>query len=73
MLRKKSKGEYYYLNENKRVDGDSLKNKDVTVRIRDTGKQVRIKIKDLKESLRKSINEGGDMLKSGKIVNTRKK
>ena len=55
------------------IDGDSLKNKDVTVRIRDTGKQVRIKIKDLKESLRKSINEGGDMLKSGKIVNTRKK
>ena len=55
------------------IDGDSLKNKDVTVRIRDNGKQVRIKIKDLKESLRKSINEGEDILRLGRIVDTRKK
>ena len=55
------------------IDGDSLKNKDVTVRIRGTGEQVRIKIRDLKESLRKSINEGKDLLKLGKVVNTRKK
>lgn len=49
------------------VDGDSLKDKDITVRVRDTGKQVRIKIDKLKESLRKAI-EGEDILKSGKLV-----
>ncbi len=49
------------------VDGDSLKNKDVTIRDRDTGKQVRIKIDKLKESLRKAI-DGEDILKFGKLV-----
>jgi glycyl-tRNA synthetase len=49
------------------VDGDSLKNKDVTVRWRDTSKQVRIKIDKLKESLRRAIN-GEDILKFGKLV-----
>ena len=55
------------------VDEDSLKKKDVTVRVRDSAEQVRIKIKDLKESLRKVINGEEDILKLGKIVNTRKK
>jgi len=55
------------------VDDDSLKKKEVTVRIRDSAEQVRIKIKDLKESLKKAIDEGRDMLKFGKIVDTRKK
>ena len=55
------------------IDEDSLKKKEVTVRIRDSAEQVRIKIKDLKESLRKAIDEGEDILKFGKIVNTRKK
>ena len=55
------------------IDEDSVKNKDVTVRLRDSGEQVRIKIKDLKSSLRKSIYEDEDMLKLGKIVDTKKK
>jgi glycyl-tRNA synthetase len=37
------------------VDHDSLKNHDVTIRDRDTTQQVRIKIKDLKDALRKLI------------------
>lgn len=55
------------------VDEESLKKKNVTVRIRDTGEQVRIKIKDLKESLRKAINDGVNILELGKLVDTRKK
>lgn len=35
------------------IDGESLKNNDVTVRDRDTGKQIRVKISELKEKLRK--------------------
>ncbi len=54
------------------IDGDSIKNKDVTIRLRDTGEQVRIKIKDLKDSLRRAIN-GENILEFGKKVNTRKK
>ena len=38
------------------IDHDTLKNNDVTIRNRDDTKQVRIKIKDLKETLRKLIN-----------------
>src|SRR3989344_4315815 len=55
------------------IDEDSLKKKEVTVRIRDNAEQIRIKIKNLKESLRKAIDEGEDILKFGEIVNTRKK
>ena len=55
------------------VDEESLKKKDVTVRWRDTGEQVRIKIKDLKESLRRAINGKENILKLGKVVDTRKK
>ncbi len=54
------------------VDAESLKNKDVTVRGRDSAEQVRIKIKDLKEILKKAI-EGENILKFGKKVDTRKK
>jgi glycyl-tRNA synthetase len=39
------------------IDHDSLKSNDVTIRDRDTTKQIRVKIKDLKEALRKLINE----------------
>ncbi len=52
------------------IDQDSLKKKDVTIRLRDTTKQVRVKIKDLKEVLRKAI-EGQNILKQGKLVETR--
>ena len=39
------------------IDGDSVKGKDVTIRNRDTTKQVRVKISDLKEVLRKLIEK----------------
>jgi len=55
------------------IDEDSIKKKEVTVRIRDSAEQARIKIKDLRESLKKAINEGENILKFGKIVDTRKK
>ncbi len=54
------------------IDEDSIKNKDVTVRDRDTGEQVRIKIKNLKNSLIEAIN-GKNILELGKLVDTRKK
>ncbi|MBT3398334.1 glycine--tRNA ligase [archaeon] len=38
------------------VDSDSIKQKDVTIRNRDDGKQVRIKIPELKDTLRKLIS-----------------
>ena len=54
------------------VDGDSIKNNDVTVRIRDTREQIRIKINNLKDALRNAIHE--ENIKSfGKLVDTRKK
>lgn len=39
------------------LDRDSLKNKDVTIRNRDTTKQIRIKISELKNVLRKLISQ----------------
>ena len=54
------------------VDGDSLKNKDVTVRLRDNGEQVRIKENLLIDCLKKVI-EGENIFKFGKKVDTRKK
>lgn len=39
------------------VDFDSLKKEDVTIRERDTTQQKRVKIKDLKETLRKLLNK----------------
>ena len=50
------------------VDGDSLKNKDVTIRDRDTTKQIRVKISELKEVLRKLINGEIEFEKAGKLV-----
>ena len=38
------------------IDGDSLKNKDVTIRNRDDTKQIRVKISDLKKILADLIN-----------------
>ncbi|MDO8528844.1 MAG: glycine--tRNA ligase [Nanoarchaeota archaeon] len=54
------------------IDEESLKNKDVTIRIRDTTEQIRVKIKDLQEVLRKGIH-GENILKLGKKIETRKK
>jgi glycyl-tRNA synthetase len=42
------------------VDFESLKDEDVTIRDRETTEQVRVKIKDLKETLRRLIN--GELL-----------
>jgi glycyl-tRNA synthetase len=49
------------------IDEESLKNNDVTIRDRDTKKQVRVKIVELKEVMRKIINEGHSVLEFGKI------
>ena len=52
------------------VDNQTLKDKTVTVRDRDTTQQVRIKIGNLKEIINKVIN-GENLLKLGKKVDTR--
>ncbi|MEK6945952.1 MAG: glycine--tRNA ligase [Nanoarchaeota archaeon] len=49
------------------IDEESLKRKDVTVRERDTTKQIRIKIADLKNSLKKIVDGDLDFEKAGKI------
>jgi len=38
------------------IDYDSIKNKDVTIRDRDSEKQIRVKEKDLKETLQDLIS-----------------
>ena len=55
------------------IDGDSAKNKDVTFRDRDTTKQIRVKIKDLKDVLWKLVNDEILFEKAGKFVETRVK
>jgi len=55
------------------IDEDSLKKKDVTIRDRDTTKQIRVKTADLKETLRKLINKEIAFEKAGKLVETRVK
>ncbi|MEK6848221.1 MAG: glycine--tRNA ligase [Nanoarchaeota archaeon] len=54
------------------VDEQSVKDKTVTLRDRDTTKQVRVKIEDISEVVRKVIS-GESLLKLGKIVETRVK
>ncbi|MBU0963317.1 MAG: glycine--tRNA ligase, partial [Nanoarchaeota archaeon] len=54
------------------IDEQSLKDKTVTIRDRNTTEQVRVKIKDLKEIMKEIIN-GKNILKFGKKVNTRVK
>jgi glycyl-tRNA synthetase len=50
------------------VDEDSLKNKDVTFRDRNTKKQIRVKISEVKETLKKLINQEIEFEKAGKLV-----
>jgi glycyl-tRNA synthetase len=50
------------------VDEDSLKGKDVTFRDRDTKKQIRVKISEVKETLKKLINKEIEFEKAGKLV-----
>ncbi|MCX6750094.1 MAG: glycine--tRNA ligase [Candidatus Pacearchaeota archaeon] len=55
------------------LDEQSLKDKTITIRDRNTTEQVRVKISELKEVMRKVINEEYDILEFGKRVNTRVK
>jgi glycyl-tRNA synthetase len=54
------------------VDEDSVKDKMVTIRDRDSTRQIRVKISELKEIVRKVVG-GESLLKLGKEVETRKK
>ena len=54
------------------LDKESLKKKEVSIRFRDNGEQVMIKIDSLRDVLRKSI-DGEDLFSLGKKVYTRKK
>ncbi len=49
------------------IDFDTSKSKSVTVRDRNTTKQIRVKIKDLKEVLTKLLNQEEKFEKSGKL------
>ncbi len=50
------------------IDFDSLKKDDVTIRDRDTEKQIRVPIQKLKETLKKLINSEIQFAKAGKLV-----
>lgn len=50
------------------VDGDSIKNKDVTIRDRNTTKQIRVKISELRDIVKKLINEEIEFEKAGKLI-----
>ncbi len=50
------------------IDFDSLKKKDITIRDRNTAKQIRVKAKDLKEVLRKLLEEEIKFVKAGKLI-----
>lgn len=53
------------------IDEESPINKDVTIRDRDSTLQIRVRIKDLKDILRKLINKEISFRSAGKIVHTR--
>ena len=50
------------------IDHDSLKKNDITLRDRNSMKQIRVKIKDLKETLNKFL-DGIELKKLGKLIN----
>ena len=50
------------------IDQDSIKNKDVTIRNRDSTKQIRVKSSELKEIFKKLINEEVEFEKAGKLI-----
>jgi len=55
------------------VDEETEKDKSVTIRDRDSTEQVRVKINDLKEIMRKVVIDGENVLEFGKKVETRVK
>ena len=50
------------------IDENSLKNKSITIRFRDTTKQIRVKISELKNILKKLINCEIEFADVGKLV-----
>ena len=50
------------------IDDESIKKKDVTIRNRDTRKQVRVKISELKNTLRKLIEKEIDFESAGRVL-----
>ena len=50
------------------IDFDSIKKKDVTVRDRNTAKQIRVKVKDLEGNLRKLLDEEIQFARAGKLI-----
>ncbi len=50
------------------IDGDSIKNDDVTIRDRDTTKQIRVKVSELKKILKKLIDGEIEFDSAGKII-----
>ncbi|PIN91440.1 glycine--tRNA ligase [Candidatus Pacearchaeota archaeon CG10_big_fil_rev_8_21_14_0_10_32_14] len=55
------------------IDENSLKNKDVTIRERDSTKQIRVMVKDLRKILGELIREEIKFTGAGKVVETRVK
>lgn len=55
------------------IDEDSIKNKMVTIRERNSAEQIKVKIKDIQEIMIKAILKNENILNLGKIVDTRKK
>ncbi|MBI2499665.1 glycine--tRNA ligase [Candidatus Woesearchaeota archaeon] len=53
------------------IDFDSLKKEDITIRERDSTKQIRVKIKDLKDTIKNLLNSEIKFEKAGKIINTK--
>ncbi|MAG10847.1 glycine--tRNA ligase [Candidatus Pacearchaeota archaeon] len=51
------------------IDGNSIKNKNITIRDRDTTKQIRVKVEGLRDVLRKLINGDIEFEKIGKTIN----
>jgi glycyl-tRNA synthetase len=50
------------------IDEESIKNQDATIRDRDTKKQIRVKIKNIKKIIKKLINEEIDFADGGKLI-----
>ena len=50
------------------IDGNSIKDNSVTIRDRDTTKQITVKISELKYILRQLINSEVEFGKAGKLV-----
>ncbi|MBI2043897.1 hypothetical protein HYT24_00860 [Candidatus Pacearchaeota archaeon] len=50
------------------IDGDSITNKDVTIRNRDNQKQIRVKVSELKETIKRLIEGKIEFEKAGKLL-----